>query len=68
MKRNQSDLRSQVITQLEKLISEDTDLAVRTRVLWAQQAINNDFGEAFKTADVPPELETSHGGEERRKE
>ncbi len=34
-------LRSQIITQLEKLVEQDTDLAVRTRVFRAQQQIND---------------------------
>ena len=67
VKGTQSDLRSQIMTQLEKLIAEDTDLAVRNRVFMAQQAIHNDFGEELNIADTSPELETSHRGESRRK-
>jgi len=37
----QPKLRSQIITQLEKLLEQDTDLAVRTRVLRAQQQIHS---------------------------
>jgi phycocyanobilin lyase beta subunit len=36
---SQPSLRSQIVTQLEKLVAEDTDTAVRTRVFMAQQQI-----------------------------
>ncbi len=37
----QPNLRSQIITQLEKLVEQDTDLAVRARVFRAQQQIKD---------------------------
>ncbi len=64
----QPKLRSQIITQLEKLIEQDTDLAVRTRVLRAQQQINDNGVGQLDTTTASSQTETSHRGESRRKD
>ena len=64
----QPSLRSQIITQLEKLVQQDTDLAVRTRVFRAQQAINHHEVGELNIATASPETETPHRGEGRRKD